>query len=59
MNSIFFINIFMWIASKEVTALIWIIQSNCFKIYFMKPECSAIKEKMFYILTVISLFTAK
>ena len=25
----------------------------------MKPECSAIKEKMFCILSIISLFTAK
>ena len=29
-----------------------------FKVYFMKPECSAIKEKVFCILFVISSFTA-
>ena len=28
-------------------------------IYFMKPEWAAIKEKMFCILSVIGLFTAK
>ena len=34
-----------------------IIQSNLFRVYFIKPKYSAIK-KMFY-LNVISLFTAK
>ena len=28
-------------------------------IYFMKPECLVIKEKMFCVLSIISLFTAK
>ena len=31
----------------------------CLGKYFMKPECSAIKEKTFYILLAISLFTVK
>ena len=30
-----------------------------FMIYFITPECIAIKEKMFHILTVICLYTAK
>ena len=27
--------------------------------YFMRPDCLAIKENLFYILSLISLFTAK
>ena len=42
---------------KNYTAKI--IQNSLFKDYFMKPACSAIKEKMFCVLPVNSLFTAK
>ena len=35
------------------------IQSSLFKEYPTKPGCSAINEKMFWVLSVITLFTAK
>ena len=35
------------------------IQSGLFKEYFMKQEYSAIKEKMFCVISIVSLFTDK
>ena len=46
-------------AIEKIVPLIWIIKSSLFKVYFMKPKSSALKEKMFYVLSVISLFTSK
>ena len=35
-----------------------IVKTSKFKVYFMKPECSS-RKGVFYILSVISSFTAK
>ena len=45
-------------AQGKIISLIKIIKFSLFKEYFMKPECSAIKEKDFYVLSNVSLFTA-
>ena len=47
-----FPNIFLCIAQSKIQHKFKSFNIICFKVYFMKLECSAIKEKMFCILFV-------
>ena len=56
---IFFLQYYRFIcmALKKNLPLIWIISCSLFKVHFMMLECSAIKEKKFFVWTIFSLFS--
>ena len=51
--------IFLYMALQRIIPLIQMIKSSLFRVYFMKPECSAIKEKCFVSYLLYLLFNKK